>query len=928
FSLWQLSMSGQKVLAFLRGLSRRKPLDPEGEVSTFNRCLTTVDLVALGVGSTLGAGVYVLSGEVARTLAGPSIIVSFFIAAVASVFAGLCYAEFGSRVPKTGSAYLYSYVTVGELWAFVTGWNLLLSYVIGASSVARAWSGTFDDLIGNVMANYFSKHAAMDLPGLAPYPDFFAAGLIMILAGLLAFGVKESTTVNKIFTSINILVLLFVIITGFIKGKLENWNISEETLLNVTYQLQNISATINITSEYGVGGFFPYGFEGTLAGAATCFYAFVGFDCIATTGEEVKNPQKSIPLGIVFALLICFLAYFGVSAALTLMMPYYQLSIHSPLPVAFAYVGWAAAKYVVAVGSLCALSTSLLGSMFPMPRVIFAMARDGLLFKLLCKVNSRKSPTLATLSSGTVAAIMALLFDLNALVNMMSIGTLFAYTLVAICILILRFFCMHNPLDWSKFLPWVELAQNSLTCSSTNLTPFECILGYESPMTQWTPVAADILAVDDWMRYSERVWEETHQCIERALLRYKHMAETSVYLPGDRVWLSMRDFQKPDSCRKLGPKYIGPFEIVKRVNEPVIAGPLDKASLDETPPQPIDYDRSLVYMLDPIPAPACHLGFTLTLLCLISAVFMVLTLAILLSKAIGSLLQLEVWSLVCVSVITFAILLSVLLIWRQPQNPTKASFMVPFLPLLPVVSAFINIYLMVQLGGDTWIRYAVWMAVGLLIYFGYGVRHSVQKQRLLGNVVNMETTEATCKKDLCEETQEPEQQEQKQERNPRQNDESAGREDEETRQKTRDNRRHKRTRKTKTKHRLGQRDRNKTKHGHRGDNCRVQWRVQEVQGAWLPEQTWYRKQEQDGGASSTPATGRVASTMPGTGTGTQWMACFMPETGITDIKVARVSEMAEELLDADTENLALNNPKNPSKVFISSVRCYQYFSSL
>ncbi|MGH0132230.1 UNVERIFIED_CONTAM: hypothetical protein FKN15_077751 [Acipenser sinensis] len=524
------------------------------EDSKLCRCLSTVDLIALGVGSTLGAGVYVLAGEVAKGNSGPSIIVSFLIAALASVMAGLCYAEFGARVPKTGSAYLYSYVTVGELWAFITGWNLILSYVIGTSSVARAWSGTFDELLGKQIGRFFSTYFRMSSPGLAEYPDFFAVCLILIISGLLSFGVKESAWINKVFTAVNVLVLMFVIIAGFVKGDTENWKITEDALINFTAVTRNLSLAGNVTSAYGVGGFMPFGFEGTLAGAATCFYAFVGFDCIATTED-----------GVLFKVLA-------------------RINPKTKTPV------------------IATMASGVIAGTLSYSLVCLDVNADTCLINL-----GQNLDPLTSLFSLHLTAVMAFLFDLKALVDMMSIGTLLAYSLVAACVLILS--C--NP-------------------ERENLTS-------EDGETELT-----------------------------------------------------------DSESQLAMLKEGGFTLQDVLNPSML---------------PTEQSSSVVNIA---------VSIITFVVCIVS------TLTTYKGEAV---LAMESWILGLLAVCLMVFIVCLLIVWRQPQTRKKVSFMVPMLPFLPVLSVFVNIYLMVQLSGDTWIRFAVWMAVGFLIYFGYGIRHSLEGQR-------------------------------------------------------------------------------------------------------------------------------------------------------------------------------------------------------
>lgn len=262
------------------------------------------------------------------------------------------------------------------------------------------------------------------LTGFSEFPDFFSFAVVLICSLALAFGVKESAIITNTFTILNLSVVLFVIIAGSIKADPSNWNVHKQ----------------NVSKEFGDGGFAPYGISGVLKGAATCFYAFVGFDGIATAGEEAKNPRKSIPVSIIASLTVIFFAYFGISIVVTMMVPYYKQDKDAALIEVFRYHGWDWAIYIVSVGAVFALCAALIGAMFPLPRVVYAMSNDGLIFHWMGIVNARfRTPFYGIMFVGSITAILATFLDLDALTDMMSIGTMMAYSIVAASVLLLRY---------------------------------------------------------------------------------------------------------------------------------------------------------------------------------------------------------------------------------------------------------------------------------------------------------------------------------------------------------------------------------------------------------------------------------------------------------------------------------------------------------
>lgn len=413
-----------------KSVLRTKPVDRIlGEAAEqkdgLKRVLTAVDLTAIGVGAIIGAGIFVLTGTAARDAAGPSIMLSYVFAGLATILAALCYAEFSSRLPISGSAYTFAYASVGELFAWIIGWDLILEYTIGSATVAVGWTHYLTTFLEGFHLKLPPELLAHHLGPLTV--NWAAAILVFLLTILLCVGIKESARFNVVMVFIKLAVVLFVIFAGIPWVRPEHWV-----------------------------PFFPYKVQGMFAGAALIFFAYIGFDAVSTAAEEVKNPQRDLPIGLIASLSICTILYVAVAAVITGMVPFHQIDPGAPLAAAFGSVGNHLAQKLIALGGFVGLTTVVLILMMSQPRIWFAMARDGLLWPWFAKVHPKfRTPFNATILTGVIAASMAAVVPMHDLHYMVSIGTLFAFVVVSASVLIMRYKSDDNMVESTQAVLWL-----------------------------------------------------------------------------------------------------------------------------------------------------------------------------------------------------------------------------------------------------------------------------------------------------------------------------------------------------------------------------------------------------------------------------------------------------------------------------------------
>ena len=394
-----------------RGLTLRvKPVEDLGGSGDgrLKRSLGALDLTLLGIGGIIGTGVFVLTGVAAAIYAGPALVVSFALAGLACAFAALVYAELAAMVPVAGSAYTYTYATMGEALAWIVGWNLVLEYAVSAGAVAAGWSGYLTGILGQVGVHF--PAAITSVPAEGGVIDLPAALIALFITALLAFGVKYGTRFNAILVAVKVGAIFLFLFLAAPKVNPALWE-----------------------------PFTPFGWQGVATGAAIIFIAYIGFDAVATAAEETRNPNRNLPIGIIASLAVCTLIYLAVAGVLTGVVPYTSLNVKEPVAFALREIGYDFGAALVAAGAIAGITTVLLVLIFGQARIFFVMSRDGLLPKFMSAVSEKSStPHVATLVTGCGVAFVAAFFPLGLIAELANIGTLFAFIAVAVGVMVLR----------------------------------------------------------------------------------------------------------------------------------------------------------------------------------------------------------------------------------------------------------------------------------------------------------------------------------------------------------------------------------------------------------------------------------------------------------------------------------------------------------
>ena len=424
------------------GLLSKKPLKElyaEAERSALRRSLGPLNLTTLGIGSIIGTGIFVVTGTAASQNAGPGLLFSMIISAVGCAFSGLCYAEFAAMVPVAGSAYTYAYATAGEIFAWIIGWDLILEYALSVSTVAVGWSGYFVSLAHDVGINLPPAMAAppLNIPAMV---------IVLLVSTLLLVGIKESADTNTVLVVIKALVLVVFVAAG--AAYVNRANLSPIVPPNA-------------------GEFGRFGWSGVLRGAGVMFFAYIGFDAVSTAAQEARNPSRDMPIGILASLAICTLLYIAVAAILLGIVPYSQLNVADPLAVGIDATGMRWLAPFVKIAALFGLFSTMLVQLLAQTRIFYSMSRDRLLPPLFSSVHPRfRTPHLSTMLVGVIVALVAGLTRITVLGQLVSIGTLLAFVLVSIGVIVLRRTSPDVPRPFrTPGVPWVPIAGASICCA-------------------------------------------------------------------------------------------------------------------------------------------------------------------------------------------------------------------------------------------------------------------------------------------------------------------------------------------------------------------------------------------------------------------------------------------------------------------------------